>query len=155
MSYWKEFVSCVSMLEGALTNEKNKPRNTSCSAPKLSPVLVSLSLPPPDRVALADYLPFCFPSQILGSAPKGFESLHGMGPSPLPPVQRSCAGRRWWDGPCAAPQRALALQLQEPRQQQALLKLGLVVPLFDVQLSSLNNVSLKTARIGYGEGEQG
>lgn len=85
-------MSCVSLLEGALTNEKNKPGNTSCSAPELSPVLVSLSLLPPDSIARACYLPFCFPSQILGSVPKGFESLYGMGLSPLPLSREAVQG---------------------------------------------------------------
>lgn len=147
-------MACVSLLKGDLTNEKNKTRNTFCSAPRLPPVLVSLTLSLPNSIAQAGYLPFCFPSQILGSAPKGFESLYGMGPSPLPPVQKSCAGRRWWGGPCAAPWCALALPPQEQRRQRALLKPGLVVPLFGVQLYLLSNVSVKTAWIEYGEEEQ-
>lgn len=82
-------MACVSLLKGDLTNEKNKTRNTFCSAPRLPPVLVSLTLSLPNSIAQADYLPFCFPSQILGSAPKGFESLYGMGPSPLPPSREA------------------------------------------------------------------
>ena len=108
--YWQEFMSCVSLLKGALTNAKNKPRNTSCSAPELSPVLVSLSLQPPDSVARVGYLPFCFPSQILCFAREGFESLYRTGPSPLPLSREALVG-----GPCAAPQCMLVLQLQKPK----------------------------------------
>lgn len=57
--------------------------------------------------------------------------------------------------PCAAPRCVLALPPQEQRRQRALLKPGLVVPLFGVQLYLLSNVLVKTAWIEYGEGEQG
>lgn len=44
-------MSCVSLLKAALTNEQNKSRNTTCSAPELSLVHVNVSLPLPDSAA--------------------------------------------------------------------------------------------------------
>lgn len=76
--------------EGALTNEKNNLETTP--APELSLALVSLSIPLPRSIAHARYLHFCFPNETLGSAPKGCESLYGMGPSPLPPSREAAYG---------------------------------------------------------------
>lgn len=118
------------LLKRALTNE-NKSRNTSCSVPKLSLVLGGLSLPLPDSVAWVGYLFLCSSQEnLVFTIFWNFESLSGKGLSSLPCPEKLCrqALVGWplcWLHGCRS-------------WQWALLKLGLVVPLFNVYLPSFS-----------------
>lgn len=83
--------ACVlCLLKGAHTNV-NKSRNIPWSVPKLSLALRRLSIPLSDSVAQVGYLPLCFSQENLVSATFwNFESLLGVGLSPLPCPEKLC-----------------------------------------------------------------